>query len=76
MHGFKEELDRMVMWLKGAGFGHTLFGVPEGISGNVRRSRSQYAFMPATGRENDDPNYGALPAELAADSPYLLEGGL
>jgi hypothetical protein len=55
---------------------HTLFDVPEGISGNVRRSGSHDAFMPATAREKDDPNHGALPAELATDSPYLLEGDL
>jgi hypothetical protein len=32
--------------------------------------------MPTIAREKDDPNNGALPEELAAESPYLLEGGL
>ena len=32
--------------------------------------------MQTTVTEKDGPNYGALPAELAADSSYLLEGGL
>ena len=29
--------------------------------------------MQTTAREKDVPNYGAFPAVLAADSPYLLE---